>query len=81
MTEIAANVARIRRELDEASEAWGRAPELIAVSKFVEPERVNALCEAGVFHIGENHAQEILKKLPTLDARFKIDFTALSSLN
>ena len=44
------------------------------MTKTVEAERINELCDAGIFHIGENHAQEILAKLPHLDARFEIDF-------
>lgn len=74
MDTILENVARIRAELAEAGSEWGQVPELIAVSKYVDAERVNRLCSAGLFHIGENHAQEILKKLPELDARFEIDF-------
>lgn len=71
---IALAVAQIRKKLDDAAlERWGRAPELIAVSKTVEPERINQLCSCGVTHLGENRVQEILAKLPYLDASFQID--------
>ena len=37
-------VQRIRRELEEAAaERWGRAPQIIAVSKTVEAAMVNAV--------------------------------------
>ena len=74
MDTIVERIRAIQSELAAAAEAWGRAPELIAVTKTVDTERINALASAGIFHIGENHAQEILEKLPHLDARFEIDF-------
>ena len=68
-------VERIRRELLEAAqERWGRVPEIIAVSKTVEPSRVNPVREAGIVRLGENRVQEIMAKLPYLDASFQIDF-------
>ncbi|MDO5379182.1 MAG: YggS family pyridoxal phosphate-dependent enzyme [Clostridia bacterium] len=52
---------------------WGRVPKLIAVSKTVPAERVNALRAAGVDRLGENRVQEIIEKRPHLDAAFQID--------
>ena len=67
-------VQRIRRELEEAAaERWGRAPQIIAVSKTVEAAKVNAVREAGITRLGENRVQEIMEKLPYLDASFQID--------
>ncbi len=74
MDTIAERIQTIQNQLTEAGEKWGRAPEIIAVTKTVEAERINELCSAGIFHIGENHAQEILAKLPHIDSRFEIDF-------
>ncbi|MDO5299088.1 MAG: YggS family pyridoxal phosphate-dependent enzyme [Clostridia bacterium] len=72
--EICARVAHIRKQLEDAAlERWGRAPELIAVSKTVPAPRVNEVRMAGVTRLGENRVQEILEKLPYLDASFQID--------
>ena len=72
--EIHARVSGIRRELEEAAlERWGRAPEIIAVSKTVEAPRVNLLRQSGIARLGENRVQEIMEKLPYLDASFRID--------
>jgi len=64
----------IRRQLDEAAlERWGRAPEIIAVSKKIDAPRINLLRSMNVARIGENRVQEIMEKLPYLDASFQID--------
>ena len=69
-----ARVAAIRKELEEAAlERWGRAPEIIAVSKTVDAEHVNMVKAAQVARLGENRVQEIMAKLPYLDASFQID--------
>ncbi|MBR5301849.1 MAG: YggS family pyridoxal phosphate-dependent enzyme [Clostridia bacterium] len=69
-----ARVSAIRLELENAAvERWGRAPQIIAVSKTVEASRVNLLKGAGIVRLGENRVQEIMKKLPNLDASFEID--------
>ncbi|MBQ8618644.1 MAG: YggS family pyridoxal phosphate-dependent enzyme [Clostridia bacterium] len=69
-----ARVASIRRELEAAAaERWGRAPEIIAVSKTVDAPRVNLVKEAGITRLGENRVQEIMEKMPYLDASFQID--------
>ena len=69
-----ARVAAIRAQLENAAlERWGRAPEIIAVSKTVDAPRVNLLKGAGVARLGENRVQEIMEKLPYLDASFQID--------
>ena len=72
--EILARVNAIRRELEAAAaERWGRAPEIIAVSKTVDAPRVNMAKGAGIARLGENRVQEIMEKLPYLDASFQID--------
>ncbi|MBQ2955599.1 MAG: YggS family pyridoxal phosphate-dependent enzyme [Clostridia bacterium] len=72
--EIIERVDAIRTRLHNAAyERWGRVPELIAVSKTVAPERVNEVLSAGVTRLGENRVQEILEKMPYLDASFQID--------
>ena len=69
-----ARVSAIRTELKNAAvERWGRAPEIIAVSKTVDAPRVNLVKSAGISRLGENRVQEIMEKLPYLDASFQID--------
>lgn len=71
---IELRVDKIRRELlDAAKERWGGAPQIIAVSKTVDPQTVNQVLSAGITRLGENRVQEIMAKLPYLDASFQID--------
>lgn len=63
--EIAKNIRRIRFEIAEACAAVGRAEDsvrLMAVTKTVDPQRVNAAISCGVSLLGENRAQELLQK-------------------
>jgi len=72
--EVFSRVEKLRRELEAAAtDRWGRAPEIIAVSKTVEASRVNSVKGAGITRLGENRVQEIMEKLPYLDASFQID--------
>ncbi len=74
VNELKPRVEAIRRELESAAmERWGRAPQIIAVSKTVDAPRINAVREAGIVRLGENRVQEIMEKLPYLDASFQID--------
>ncbi len=80
-TELSARIDSIRQKLADASSSWGRSPEIIAVSKFVEAERVNEVLSCGICHLGENRAQEIVEKLPKLNASFEIDFIGRLQIN
>ena len=72
--ELNKRVQLIREKLECAAvDRWGRAPEIIAVSKTVAAAQVNQAKDAGITHLGENRVQEILEKLPHLDASFQID--------
>lgn len=72
--ELNKRVQLIREKLECAAvERWGRVPEIIAVSKTVAAAQVNQAKDAGITHLGENRVQEILEKLPHLDASFQID--------
>lgn len=58
-------LSRIEETINEACLAAGRDRRevtLMAVTKTVEPERINAALRAGVTCIGENRVQEFLKK-------------------
>ncbi len=74
MDGIRERVQSIRQRVSDLSlERWGRAAEIIAVTKTVEPSRIHELLSCGITRIGENRAQEILQKRPQLDASFRID--------
>lgn len=74
MEDILMRVREIEARLDRAAlERWGRAPRIIAVSKTVPAPRVNEVRAAGLTRLGENRVQEILEKMPYLDASFQID--------
>ena len=67
---IADNLARIREEMAESCIRASRdvdAVSLLAVTKTVEPDRVNAAIRCGVDKIGENRVQEFLQKRDALD--------------
>jgi len=69
--DVAANVARIRERIARAAERAGRSPEtvtLVAVSKVVEPARIQAALAAGVTDVGENYVQEAAAKRPEVGA-------------
>ncbi len=67
---IADNVDRICSQIDDACVQAGRKPSdvrLLAVTKTVDPQRINAAIHHGVRQIGENRVQEFLKKRDELD--------------
>ena len=69
-TEIAENLAYIREEMQAACLRANRAPDavrLLAVTKTVEPQRINAAIRLGVRQIGENRVQEFLSKQDDLE--------------
>jgi pyridoxal phosphate enzyme (YggS family) len=64
---IASNLAAVRERIARAAARAGRAPEsvrLVAVTKTVEPARVQAAVAAGVLELGENYVQEARAKVP-----------------
>ena len=65
-------LARVRATLEKESAAWGRAPRLIAVTKYSTPEEILPLHDLGVTDIGENRVQAIREKLPALEGRFSV---------
>ena len=70
--DIHANVQEIRQVIEKAAAKAGRNPgsiKLMAVSKTIDPERINHALEAGIQHLGENRVQEALAKKPLLSLR------------
>jgi pyridoxal phosphate enzyme (YggS family) len=65
VTDIAANIARVRARIDAACATAGRDPSgvtLIAVSKTFGAEAVRAARDAGQLDLGESYAQELRDK-------------------
>jgi hypothetical protein len=65
MSQIAANIENIRARMARACLRAGRDPggvRLMAVSKFVEQDRIAEAIDAGVTLFGENRAQEFRQK-------------------
>lgn len=53
----------VRANLKEVREEIGRDDvEIVAAVKYVEPEDLGALAEAGITHVGENRAQDLARK-------------------
>ena len=72
VNEVAHNVERIRERIRIAASRSGRQPEdvtLIAVSKAIEPERIEAAVAVGQTLFGESKVQEARAKIPLLSQR------------
>ena len=72
MSEVAHNINQIRQRMRSAAERAGRLTEeiaLIAVSKTVEPERVEEALGAGQTVFGESKVQEANAKIPLVSGR------------
>jgi hypothetical protein len=70
-TDVAANLAAVKAEINAAARAAGRDPAgvtLVAVSKTHPAERVRAAIDAGQRVFGENRVQEAKAKYPALKA-------------
>ena len=68
-TEISANIDSIRQRIDSAAKRAGRDPlsvKLMAVTKTVEPERIEKALEAGLTLLGENYVQEAKDKIAVI---------------
>jgi hypothetical protein len=66
---IAENLARVRHQIADAAHRSGRAPSdvtLVAVSKYVEVDAVQALLDLGCNDLGESRPQELWRKAEAL---------------
>jgi PLP dependent protein len=76
------NLARIRREIDDAGARAGRWPvsdrsgevEVLAATKYVAPHDLPKLAQAGVTLVGENRAQDLQAKVAAHGGLFTWDF-------
>ena len=63
---IAENITQVRENMEVACQRAGRDPKdvrLIAVTKYVETDRIAEAFACGLKTVGENHAQEVRDKL------------------
>src|SRR5918998_741637 len=70
-------LARVRDGIAEALERSGRASDevrLLVASKYYEPAQVSVLHEAGVELLGENTAQDLVRKQELFGDRFEWHF-------
>lgn len=67
VADIAERLARVRARID--SVAGGRPVEIVAVTKGFGADAIEAALATGLTTIGENYAQELLSKAPTLRDR------------
>jgi uncharacterized pyridoxal phosphate-containing UPF0001 family protein len=68
------NAARIRSNLEEIRERTGPAVEILGATKYVRPEDMGSLAEAGVELVGENRLQDLEAKQERWGDRFTWDF-------
>lgn len=61
------NYRRIKENIGEAAEKYGRAVRLMAVTKTVAPEAINHAVGLGIDLLGENRVQEYLSKQESYD--------------
>jgi pyridoxal phosphate enzyme (YggS family) len=70
---VAERVAEVRERIAAAAARAGRDPAdvtLVAATKTVDAARVQEVVEAGVVDVGENRAQELLRKTDVAGARW-----------
>ncbi|MAG93899.1 MAG: YggS family pyridoxal phosphate-dependent enzyme [Planctomycetaceae bacterium] len=64
---VARNLKRVRQRIDAACERSGRdrsSVRLVAVTKYAQPEWVDALIELGVTDLGESRPQQLIQRVP-----------------
>ena len=76
-TAIRANLMRVREEVAAALERSGRGLEearILVASKYYEPDQISALAEAGADLLGENRAEDLVRKQKAFGDRFEWHF-------
>ena len=69
MQEIKNNIIAISRDINDICIKKGKAPDsitIIAVTKTIDPSRVNYAIKCGIRNIGENKVQEIMANMKIL---------------
>ncbi|NIM05020.1 MAG: YggS family pyridoxal phosphate-dependent enzyme, partial [Armatimonadetes bacterium] len=75
--DIADNLERVRERISAAAVRAARKAEeilLVAVTKEVEPERIQQALDEGVTDLGENYLQEALLKQPEVTGQARWHF-------
>lgn len=75
--QVKTNLERVRAQIAEAAHSAGRDPEtveILAAVKYIPDEELEALAEAGVALVGENRAQDLVRKADAYPGRFTWDF-------
>lgn len=70
MQEIKDNIDSIRRSIDDVCKSTGKDPgsiTLIAVTKTVDPDRINYAVKCGMKDLGENKVQEVMAKYENIE--------------
>ena len=71
------NLARVREEVEAALERSGRGPgetRILVASKYYEPDQIEALAGAGADLLGENRAEDLIRKQEAFGDRFEWHF-------
>jgi len=74
---IRERLARVREELEDALERSGRGPgeaRILVATKYFGPEQISALAEAGADLLGENTAQDLVRKQEIFGESFEWHF-------
>ncbi len=75
--EIRERLSLVRHRIAEASEKSGRAPgevRILVASKYYAPEQISALAEAGAKLLGENRAEDLVRKQELFGDAFEWHF-------
>jgi PLP dependent protein len=70
---VRANLERVRSEIAETGRDPGQV-QILAAVKYVPPEELGVLAEAGIELLGENRAQDLANKAAAYPGRFTWDF-------
>ncbi len=76
-TAIRTNLARVREDVAAALERSGRRrgeAQILVASKYYEPAQISALAEAGAHLLGENRAEDLVRKQEAFGERFEWHF-------
>ncbi len=71
------NLARVQKRVSAATRRAGRNPadvKLVAVTKTIPVDKIKEALDLGVFNLGENKAQEFLRKQPVLPQNIEWHF-------
>ena len=71
IVDVEGNVREVERRIAQAAGRAGRSPDeviIVAASKGVAPQAIEAALKAGIRHIGENRVQEARAKMECLSA-------------